>query len=177
MPRRALLALVVALAVPLSVAGPAGRANSAGKERRYSNTKYGVTIDAPAGWTLSPHTGYPDILIVLLHPSGARISLAAAPTTLAGAQELADQNRRGLEAQGLTVSVVSPAPRGGVIVDAQSKTGADRVRQYYLVRTAEDQSRQALVLTLTSPAAVLPTTEPTFTTLVSRLLTDSPQPR
>jgi hypothetical protein len=167
---------MLALVVTFAWAGLAGRANSAGKERRYTNTKYGVTIDAPAGWTLSPHTGYPDILIVLLHPSGARISLAAAPTALVGAQELADQNRRGLEAQGLAVAGVSPAPRGGVIVDAQSRTGADRVRQYYLVRTAEDQSHQALVLTLTTPASLLATTQPTFTTLVSRLLTDSTPP-
>ena len=164
--RRALSALLVAL----FVAGPAAPAGSAGKERRYTNTKYGVTVDAPAGWTLSPHTGYPDILVVLTHPSGARISVAASPTVLASAAELAAQNRPGLEAQGLTVTGVSPAPRGGVTVEMQTKSGAERLRQYYVVRTAEDQSRQALVLTLTAPAALLPTMQPIFTTLASRLL-------
>jgi hypothetical protein len=168
------LALVGAALV---CAAPAPTARGAGKERRYSNSKYGVTVDAPAGWALSPHTGYPDILMVLVHPSGARISLAAADTALGSARELAEQNRRGLEAQGLTITAIAPAPRDGVIVDALPKTGADRLRQYYVLRTADDKTRQGLVLTLTAPASLLPTMQPTFSSLIGRLLTDASPPR
>ena len=175
MPHRRTAALTILTAtLALALAARATTALAAGKERRYSNTKYGVTVDAPAGWTMSPHTGYPDILVVLVHPGGARISLAATNTALAGARDLAEQNRRGLEAQGLTVSNVAPAPRDGVIVDAQSRTGAERIRQYYVIRTAEDQAHQALVLTLTTPTPLLPTMLPPFTTILTHLLTDTP---
>ena len=163
------------LAATMIAGGLAPAARGAGKDRRYTNTKFGVTIDAPAGWSLSPHTGYPAILVVLVHPSGARISLAASSTTLASARDLAEQNRHGLEAQGLTITGTTPAAHDGVIVDAQSKAGADRIRQYYVLRTAEDKSHQALILTLTTPAALLATMQPTFSSLVAKLLTDTPK--
>lgn len=163
------------LAATLIAAALDAPTNGAGKDRRYTNTKFGVTVDAPTGWSLSPHTGYPDILVVLVHPGGARISLAASTTALASARDLVEQNRRGLEAQGLTITNTTPAARDGVIIDAQSKTGADHIRQYYVLRTGEDKARQALVLTLTTPSALLSTTQPTFGALVAKLLTDTPK--
>ena len=170
--------IAVMIAAAALVSGAlAPPANGAGKERRYTSSQYGVTVDAPAGWALSPHTGYPEILMVLVHPSGARISLAATATALPSARDLAEQNRRGLEAQGLTITGITPAPRDGVIVDAQTKPGADRIRQYYVLRTADDKTRQALVLTLTTPATLLSAMQPTCPNLVGRLLGDTSPPR
>ena len=65
----------------------------------------------------------------------------------------------------------TPAPRSPG--SRRPKTGADRVRQYYVVRTAEDKTRQGLVLTLTAPASLLPTMQPTFSSLIGRLLGDT----
>ena len=64
----------------------------------------------------------------------------------------------------------------GVELDAQSPNGAQRVRQYYVVRAGEDQSRQALILTLTAPAALMATMLPTFATIVARLLPEGTPP-
>ncbi|HEX3696265.1 MAG TPA: hypothetical protein VH374_12860 [Polyangia bacterium] len=171
-------AAVVSLAFLFSAgAGPGATAvHAAGKERQFSSSKYGLSVDAPPGWELSVHTGYPNILAVLLHPNGSRISLSAAETKLRDARDAAEQNRPGLQAQGLTVLGVTPALRGGAILDAQSNSGKERVRQIYLVRTAEDQTRQIVVVTLTAPRDLLATMSLTLEQIASRVAAESPPP-
>ena len=149
---------------------------AAGRDGRFSNPKYGVTVDAPPGWTLSLHTGYPDILAVLLHPSGSRISIAAANTALASARELAEQNRRALEAQGLSVLAIGDGGRGGAVLDAQSRTRAERVRQCYLLRPMEGDTRTAVVVTLTAPTSLLATMIPTLEQITARIAAEAPAP-
>jgi hypothetical protein len=126
------------------------------RERRFFSARHGVGVEAPPGWTISQHTGYPSILVVLLHPNGSRISVSAAPTPSKDARALVEQNRRGLEAQKLTVTRQSPGPRGGLIVDARATDRDEVVRQFYLVRPfGDDGTRQAVVLTLVTRPAQL----------------------
>jgi hypothetical protein len=173
---RASLAAVALAVICLSfVAGivqPISPVEAAGKERRFTSTKYGLTVDAPSGWTLSLHTGYPNILAVLLHPSGSRISIAASETSARAARDLAEQNRPGLEAQGLSVLTVADAAHQGILVDAQSHAD-DRVRQYYLVR-AIDKTGQAVIVTLTTKKDLLSTMAPALDIVIAKMITDSP---
>jgi hypothetical protein len=122
----------------------------AARERQFFSARAGVGIEAPPGWTLSLHTGYPKLLCLLLHPGGSRISLAVDDAiTAADAAALAEQNRPALLAQGLEVGAIAPGPRGGVLLDARSARHGKLLRQFYLVRTVP-WGRQAIVLTLTT---------------------------
>jgi hypothetical protein len=146
--------MLVELAMP-AIAGTANR------DRRFFSARAGVGIEAPPGWTLSIHTGYPNILCILLHPGGSRISLAVDDATaVADAAALVAQSRPGLAAQGIEVSAVSPGPRQGMIVDARATRRNQSLRQLYLVRTVDGgatSARQAIVLTLTTTPTDLPT--------------------
>jgi hypothetical protein len=123
------------------------------RERQFFSARAGVGVQAPPGWTLSLHTGYPKLLCLLLHPGGSRISLAVDDAaTAADAAALAEQNRPALGAQGLDVVSVAPGPRGGALLEARSARHGKLLRQLYLVR-AVPWGRQAIVLTLTTLAA------------------------
>jgi hypothetical protein len=164
-------AALTSVAVLLATIGPAGGAT---KDRRFASAKLGVTVEAPNGWTMSLHTGYPNIIAVLLHPSGGRISVAISQTTARSSQELADQNRRGLEAQGLSVGASSNSGAGGITLDAQSRTRAEAVRQYYLVRETTP-IRQAVVVTLTTGKDLLASMGAALDFVVGHLALESPQ--
>jgi len=128
------------------------RGASAARERQFFSARAGVGIDAPPGWTLSLHTGYPKVLCLLIHPGGSRISLAVDDAVSApDAAALAEQNRLALVAQGLEVVAAAPGPRGGVVLDARAARRQRLLRQLYLVRSVP-WGRQAIVLTLTAPA-------------------------
>jgi hypothetical protein len=101
---------------------------------------------------LALHTGYPNVLCVLIHPGGSRISLAADRATAKDAATLVDENRPGLSAQELMVDRVSPGPLGGLLVDARAPRRNQSLRQLYLVRslTVGPDPRQAVILTLTT---------------------------
>jgi hypothetical protein len=125
----------------------------AARERQFFSARAGVGVQAPAGWTVSLHTGYPKILCLLLHPGGSSISLAVDDAvTVANAQALAEQNRPALAAQGLEVTALTPGPRGTSQLDARSEHRHQVLRQLYLVRDVP-WGHQAIVLTLTAPAA------------------------
>jgi hypothetical protein len=165
------LAPLTSFAALLAISGPAAGAT---KERRFTSAKLGVTVEAPGGWTMSLHTGYPNIIAVLLHPSGSRLSVAISPTAARSSQELADQNRRGVEAQGLSVGAIGNSSASGIILDAQSPTRDEAVRQYYLVRETTP-TRQALVVTLTTRKALLASMVVALDFVVSHLALESPQ--
>src|SRR5260221_11177434 len=114
--------LVVALGGARAVA-------NASRERRYFNARQGVGVEAPVGWTLSQHTGYPEILCVLLHPDGSRMSLSTAATKAADARALAQQTRRGLEAQHPVITRLGPGPRRCLLVEARGARHAVELRQ------------------------------------------------
>src|SRR6478752_6404835 len=118
------VAAIVAIAVAASAFAVAAGSSSS-RERRYFSARHGVGIEAPPGWSLSQHTGYPSVLVALVHPGGSRISLAVDKTAVKDATALVEQSKPGLAAQGLTVERVYPGPHSGVQVDAR----ADRRNQ------------------------------------------------
>ena len=157
--------LVIALAIA---------ASAASRDRRFFSARHGVGIEAPAGWTLSQHTGYPNILVVLLHPDGSRVSIAAEPTQARDARALAEQSRRGLEAQHLSITRQGPGPRGGTLVEAQGTGRDDLVRQLYLVRSVGADARQAVVITLVTKRDHLPTGAAGFDWVLAHLELEIP---
>jgi hypothetical protein len=150
------------------IAAPSAGATSP-HDRRFSSARHGISVEAPPGWTLSTHTGYPNILVLLLHPDGSRISVAASPTPAQTARELAETNRKGLDGQQLEVIKVSAGARGGVVIEARSRTRDEMVRQLYLVRSIRPNVRQAVVLSLVAKKAMFPASSQTFDIVVSKL--------
>jgi hypothetical protein len=172
LPRSTALVLVVFAAFALI---GTRAATGASRERRFFSARQGVGVEAPLGWALSLHTGYPEILCVLLHPDGSRISLSAAPTKVANAQALAEQSRRGLEAQHLSIARVGQGPRGGVLLEAQGTGGRDAaLRQLYVVRPAGAGKLQGVVVTLTTRAATLASAQAGFDWAVAHLVLETP---
>jgi hypothetical protein len=147
---------------------------AASRERRFFSALKGVGVEAPVGWTLSLHTGYPEILVVLLHPDGSRISLSASPTKLTDAKALAEQSRRGLEAQHLEVTRAAPGPRGGVLVEAHGTGHTAQLRQLYLVRPAGAGKSQAVVVTLATRTETLAAASLAFDWVTAHLVLEAP---
>jgi hypothetical protein len=151
------LAACVAAAASIATAIPS-RADTppvgARQPARFLSTRAGVGLETPPGWSLSLHTGYPNVLCVLIHPQGSRISLAVDRATAADSAALVAESRPGLAAQGLAIDRVSPGPLGGVLVDARAPRHNQSLRQLYLVRPVAGgpDPRQAIVLTLTTTA-------------------------
>ena len=155
--QRTLCIALLVCATHQGLVATAPLAATAPKDRRYVSARHGVSVEAPTGWTLSTHTGFPSILVLLLHPDGSRISVAVADSQAKTARELADSNRRGLDAQGLKIVGVRASAREGVEVEAQSAARAETVVQLYLLRAAAAAGgpRQAIVITMTTPTAAL----------------------
>jgi hypothetical protein len=171
-PHRRSVALVALVVAALAVAASA--ASGASRERRFFSARQGVGVEAPSGWTLSLHTGYPEILCVLLHPDGSRISLSAAATKAADARALAEESRKGLEAQHLALGKVGEGPRGGVLVEAHGAGRDTEVRQLYIVRPAGAGKLQGVVLTLSTRAATLASAQAGFEWTVAHLALETP---
>ena len=150
------------------------KVTAAGKDRRFSSARHGVSVDAPAGWTLSLHTGYPSIIALLLHPTGSRISFAVAETTAITAAALIEQNRPGLQAQGLIVDRITDGVKGGAMVDAHGRARDEALRQYYLVRPVPKGARQALVVTLTTKKDLLASMGPSLDLVLAHMTLESP---
>jgi len=149
------LSFVVALAaVAVAQLAPAQTTRgSSSKERRYFSARHGVGIEAPPGWTLSQHTGYPSVLVALVHPGGSRISLAVDRTVASDAAELVNQSKPGLVAQGLAVERIYPGPHAGMQIDARAERRNQALRQLYIVRDINRgrDGKQAIVLSLAAP--------------------------
>ena len=143
-------------------------------DRHLTSAHHGISIEAPAGWTLSQHTGYGDTVVVLLHPDGSRISVTAAPTHAADARALFEQNRKGLLAQHLVPSDLQPGPRGFIAVDLTSPSSPNRLRQLYLVR-ATASGNQAIVLTLMGKGNAFAEQRTALDFVVTRLELDDPE--
>jgi hypothetical protein len=163
-------ALVLALAA-LSLSALAIASN---RDRRFFSAREGVGVDAPPGWVLSQHNGYAAVLVTLVHPSGARISLAVDRATAKDGATLAEQSRPGLGAQGLTVERVAPGPRGGALLEARAAKRDQRLRQLYLVRDVGADQRQAVVLTLVTPTANYEAASGAFDWVVAHLALEAP---
>jgi hypothetical protein len=144
------------------------------KDRRFVSARHGIGVEAPSGWTLSLHTGYPSIVALLVHPNGSRISLSVSDTTVQTARELVDRNRRGLEAQKLTVTKIGESVRDGIAVDAHAQARDDRLRQIYLVRALPGGAHQAIVLTLTAREDVFTTAATSLDLVLARLTLETP---
>ena len=146
------------------------------KERRFFSARDGVGLEAPNGWALSTHTGYPTVLVAFVHPGGSRISMAVDRTKLATAAALADQNRPGLLGQGFTLDRVAPGPQGGVRVDARAPRRNQVVRQLYVVRELEGvrNGHQAIVVSLAAPADQLAAVGAAFDWTLAHLALEAP---
>jgi hypothetical protein len=174
-PRRsAARALSVAACAALAFVLAARAVTGASRERRFFSARQGVGVEAPAAWTLSLHTGYPEILCVLLHPDGSRISLSAAPTRATSARALAEESRKGLEAEHLVIEKIGEGPRGGALVEAHGAGKDAAVRQLYLVRPAGAGKLQGVVLTLATRAATLASAQAGFDWVVAHLALETP---
>jgi hypothetical protein len=162
------------VAITSVVVGGGGANDAAGattaKDRRYVSARHGISVETPTGWTLSTHTGFPNVLVLLLHPDGSRISLAVSETTATTARELADSNRRGLEVQGMKVVNVRAGARDGVEIEALSAARAETVIQLYLVRAlAPAEQRQAVIISLITATSSLATHRPALDQVVAKL--------
>jgi len=176
---RTMRVVVAAAAIALAVGAVAfaqTTRTSTSKERRFFSARHGVGVEAPPGWTFSQHTGYPTVVVALVHPGGSRISIAVDQTTLKDATALVDQSKPGLTAQGLTVDKVSPGPHNGVQVDARAARRNQALRQLYIVRKIEGgpDSRQAIVVTLATPIADLVAAGGSFDWVLSHLTFEAP---
>src|ERR1700745_2220887 len=108
------------LGVVLAALSLSALALASNRDRRFFSARDGVGVDAPPGWALSQHNGYTAVLVTLVHPGGARISVAVDRAPVTPAAALAEQSRPGLGAQGLTVERVAPGPRGGTLLEAHA---------------------------------------------------------
>ena len=173
--RAVLAAAAIATVVAASAFADTARTGSS-KERRYFSARHGVGLEAPPGWTLSQHTGYPTVLVALVHPGGSRISLAVDQTAVKDAAALVEQSKPGLLAQGLTIERVSPGPHGGVQVDARAAYRKQALRQLYIVRGVPGgpEGKQAVVVTLAAPAADLAAASGPFEWVLAHLQLETP---
>lgn len=173
--RAVLVAAAIAIAIAASALADSGRSGSA-KERRYFSARHGLGIEAPTGWTLSLHTGYPTVLVALVHPGGSRISLAVDQTTAKDAAALVEQSKPGLIAQGLAIERISPGPHDGVQIEARASGRNKVVRQLYVVRSVPGgpDAKQAIVVTLSAPAAELAAATGPFDWVLARLQLETP---
>jgi hypothetical protein len=175
---RTVAALAVAVFAALTLlAGARSDGQTGNRERRFYSARAGVGLEAPPGWNLSAHTGYLNILCLLVHPGGSRISLAVdAAVTAQDAAALAAQSRPGLVAQGIEITGMAAGPRGGVVVDARIARRNQTLRQLYLVRAVagNPSGRQAIVLTLTTTPADLAAAGGAFDWVTARLDLETP---
>jgi hypothetical protein len=172
-------ALLVAAAITIAVAPSAivdAAQSSSGKERRFFSARHGVGVEAPPGWTLSQHTGYPTVLVALVHPGGSRITVAVDRATVKDAAALVEQNKPGLLAQGLTIERVAPGPHDGVQLEARAARRGQALRQLYIVRKIEGgrDERQAVVVTLATPVADLAAASGPFDWVLAHLTFEAP---
>lgn len=153
-------------------------------DRRLNNARTGIAVEAPAGWTLSQHSGYSDTVVLLVHPDGSRISVSAAVTSARTAEQLYNQNRPGLVAQGLVPNVTAsgsgappgpPGPQKSLVVDLGGPGRPDRVRQLYIVREIPS-GWQAIVLTLVSDTNAFLSRLSALDFVASRLSFENPLP-
>jgi hypothetical protein len=145
-------------------------AATAPKDRRYASARHGISVEAPTGWTLSTHTGFPSILVLLVHPDASRISIAVSDSAEKTPRDLAETNRKGLETQGLKIIGVRAGARGGIEVEAQSAPRAESLVQLYLLRApAAPGPRQAIVITMVTPTASLVVHRAAFDYVVGKL--------
>lgn len=162
-----LLSAVVLPIAPAQALGP--------NDRRVSDSRSGISVDCPAGWTLSRHTGYTNTIVLLIHPDGSRISVSAARSKVGDARALYEQNRPGLAAQGLSARLGGTGPRGAFAVDLSTTGRAEKMRQLYLVREVPG-GRQAVVLTLVANDKVFSAHTSALEFVVTRMGLDDPAP-
>ncbi|HEY8925660.1 MAG TPA: hypothetical protein VIU64_14835 [Polyangia bacterium] len=173
--RRLSLRFALVLATGLSLAGLDEASAVGPHDRHLTSLRHGLSVEAPAGWTLSQHTGYGDTVVLLLHPDGSRISVSAAPTTAPDPAALFDQNRKGLVAQKLSPSAPQRGPRGFLAVDIAAPDRPERLRQLYFVRPT-GQGKQAIILTLIARAAAFSVHTAALDFVANRLTFDEPTP-
>jgi hypothetical protein len=169
--------VTAALAIAVAATALAHAAASANKERRFFSARHGIGVEAPPGWTLSLHTGYPTVLVALVHPGGSRISLAVDRTSAKDAAALVEQSKPGLLSQGLTIDRVAPGAHNGVLVESRAAARGQALRQLYVVRSIEgapNDNKQAVVVTLATPAAELAAASGPFEWVLAHLTFETP---
>jgi hypothetical protein len=177
--RRALLIVLAASALSIVPAASARHVALAAtaRDRRLVSVKNGISVEAPTGWTLSMHTGYPNIVVLLLHPDGSRISIAADETQAKDASALVELSRRSLEEQAVTIVKIGPGARDGVEIQGQYAASGEGIVQLYIVRRfASDGPMQAIVITLVAPRDSLANQRAALDLVIARLGLNPPPP-
>ena len=140
---------IFGVSLAVLVSGPSAAVNA--HARRANNAQLGISVEVPSGWVLSQRTGYSEMIFLLTHPDGSRISLSAQKALGAKASDILAQNKAGLAKQGFTENA-APRERGEwLVLDMDAPGNEKRLRQFYLLRKTAGAA-QALVLTLVSPA-------------------------
>ena len=85
------------------------------------------------------------------------------------ARELVELNRRGLEAQKLSVVSVGPGARGGFEVVARAEARDEGLVQLYLVRPAATGAQQAIVISLVARSGAIAAHRSALEWVVTRL--------
>lgn len=143
------------------------------RDRHLTDARHGISVEAPAGWTLSQRSGYGDTVTVLLHPDGGRISVTASPTNAADGRALFEENQKGLLAQKMQPAAPQAGPRGFTSVDVTVPGRTDRLRQLYLVRPTP-QGKQGVILTLVCRDALFAELTSALAFVAERLELDEP---
>ena len=120
-------------------------------ERSLQSERYGVRIDAPAGWTILRQNAYPSVIASMTHRDGGRLTFSGQRAQAGDtAEKLAERSRSALEQNGLRVERIAPSPLESGMVELTGKTSDGKLllRQLYMIHGAT-----GYVLTLTAPPA------------------------
>jgi len=138
----------------------------------YRSERFQLEMLSPKDWALSEETAYPGLLVVGVHKSGARLTLAVQP--LAGGESLKDyveRNQKALKKVGFRVGGVAARQGGAIVVDATAPDKKKRIRQGYLAHGGT-----AFVLTLAAPAESMQSFLSAFDYMLSSIAFDQPPP-
>ncbi len=159
---------VVAMLVAISV----GNASADIYGSLYRSERWQLEMLSPKDWALSEETAYPGLLVVGVHKSGARLTLAVQP--MAAGETLKDyveRNQKALRKVGFRIGGVAARSGGAIVVDAAAPDKKKRIRQGYLAHRGA-----AFVLTLAAPAETMQSFLSAFDYVLSSVVFDQPAP-
>jgi hypothetical protein len=169
--------VVTALALALALTGEPLALALPSQARRISDSRLGITAEAPPGWTIARRTGFAETIFLLTFPDGSRISLSAEETAIRSTGELVEQNRQGLSRQGFVVVHSASGPGDWSSLDVDVPSRGEKLRQLYQLRLMANKKNQALVLTLVSATKNFSFHDDALSFVVERMtLEDPPSP-
>jgi hypothetical protein len=120
-------------------------------DRVVQSDRHQVRVEAPPGWTPQRQSAYPNVVAILTHRDGGRITLTA--QRLRGGEtpaQLAERSRPALLRQDMKIERLAPSAfdSNACEITATSRDGKSELRQIYFIHGAN-----AYVLTLAGAVA------------------------